>query len=188
MPAESGKAGDAGKVAEPDEASPNVLGSVHGKNQKQVFGRGGLHGVPGNLDGDASLEQPVHFEIDGIKAGLDRPLDLEKIRAGGAVEGALVSRHQIGAFFGSRKREMGGVAKFPDSVANAGPVCGMDQDIQVAGLPQGNVSVEQFRQGQAFVGHNFKAEFAKVIDDANQLARKKQGFMQVDLMALLEPG
>ena len=82
---------------------------------------------------------------------------------------------------------MGCVAEFADSITDARPICGTDQQIEVAGLPQGNVSVEQFRQGQSFVRHDLEAEFAQVVDDANQLARQKQGFVQVDLMTLFEP-
>ena len=74
------EAHDARNVAEPDQASPNVLGSMRREDQKQIFGRGRLHGMAGDRDRDCPLEQCVHVEINGIKARLNRPLHLEKVR------------------------------------------------------------------------------------------------------------
>ena len=121
-------------------------------------------------DLDRAPEQSGHIKIDGIKTRMDRPLQLEKIGSSCAVEGAFVSRLQVGSLFCCGKRKVRRIAEFADGVADARQVSRMDQQIDISGLPQGDVSIDQFRQRQAFVGHDFDAECRQVLNDSNQLA------------------
>lgn len=78
------------------------------------------------------------------------------------------------------------VAELLSDFANERQVCRMDQKVYVARLAQRDVSVDQFRQRQPFIGHDFQTAGRQVIDDPNQLSRKKQGLVQVDLISLFE--
>ena len=124
-------------------------------------------------DRDGALEQASHLKINGVKARLNRPLHFEKVGSGGSVESTLVSRFQISAFFSVGKSQVRRVAKFSNGIAYAPQVLRMNQQIDVPGLPQRDVSVDHFRQGQPLVGHDLHAERRQVANDSNQLTRKK---------------
>ena len=61
------------------------------RTRNKSSGEGVFMGWPATLTMVARWNNPLHFEVNSVEAGLDRPLDLEQVGAGGAVEGALVS-------------------------------------------------------------------------------------------------
>ncbi len=129
--------------------------------------------MSGDGDRDGSLEQGVHVEVSCIKAGLKGPLNFKEVGTRGAVESTFVSGLQISAFLRRRKCQVGCVAEFANGIADAREVLRADQQVNVTGMPQSNVSIGHFREGHAFVGHHLNAESRQVLHDANQFPRKK---------------
>ena len=133
-----------------------------------------------------AFEEAFHIKVDGKEARHDRPLHLEKILAKRAVEGAFISRAQIGSLLRGRKLNIRDVTQRLQRFSGAREVRGPEQDIEIIELAQGKIAVNSFSQHRSLVRNRVDCVRFKAIENTNQFADENQIASRVVLIALAQ--